>query len=573
MDNLLFENLDICPEIKKALFEMEIFEATQIQSKSIEPMLLFEDILAQAPTGTGKTFAFGIPIAQRILEDENTVQALILCPTRELAIQITNELNKLTKYKKKIKSLAVYGGQNIEIQISALRDKPQIIVATPGRLMDHLKRKKIFLSSLTTVVLDEADEMLNMGFREDIEAILKNVPKGVQTAMFSATLSPEILEIAKNFQKKDAKKIKITKKEVTVSTVKQYYLEVKNAQKADLLKAMIDLNKYELSLVFCNTKKRVDELCAELTESGYAVEALHGDMKQIQRDRVMNKFRGRYVNILVATDVAARGIDVEDIDAVFNYDIPMDDEYYVHRIGRTGRAKKEGVSYTFLSNKEMWRLREIMKYTKTTILPMKRPSLSEIENKKADELIEKSKAVSKTEDISYFCELLERKQQEDPEFDIKSIAASLLYMKLKPQKIKGTSLSSEKGSERNSKREKNKNEKSGKRDDIARLFFNVGSLDKVRRRNIEDLFNDHPTLRGIKLENIDVFDKYSFVDVPYSDAKEICDNLCGMTFKGRILSVDIALTEKKISDKKTANKKAMKTKNEKIKKNDKRSRF
>ena len=541
-NNLLFENLDISPEIKKSLSEMEIFEATQVQSESIEPMLSFEDILVQAPTGTGKTFAFGIPIAERICEDENTVQSLVLCPTRELAIQITNEINKLTKYKKKTKAIAIYGGQNIEIQISALRDKPQIIVATPGRLMDHLKRKKIFLSSLSTVVLDEADEMLNMGFRDDIETILKNVPDGVQTAMFSATLSPEILEIAKKFQKQNARKIKITKKEVTVSTVKQYYLEVKNAQKADLLKAMIDIDKYELILVFCNTKKRVDELCEELLESGYQVEALHGDMKQIQRDRVMNKFRGRYVNILVATDVCARGINVDDIDAVFNYDIPMDDEYYVHRIGRTGRANKEGIAYTFLSNKEMWRLREIMKYTKTTILPLKRPSLDEVEYKKAEEIIKKAIEISKNEDISYFCSLLEEKQKEDKSFDINKITASLLYMKIKPQKIKHSSVSEEK--EKISKKEKTK------KDDVARLFFNVGSLDKVRRRNIEDLFNDHPTLRGIKVENIDVFDKYSFVDVPYSDAKEICDNLCGMTFKGRILSVDIAQTEKKTSAKK-----------------------
>ncbi len=541
MEKLLFENLDISTEIKKSLSDMEIFEATEVQTASIEPMLLYKDILAQAPTGTGKTFAFGIPMVERIVEDEDTVQGLILCPTRELAIQITNELNKLTKYKKKIKALAVYGGQNIEIQISALRDKPQIIVATPGRLMDHLKRKKIFLSSLTTVVLDEADEMLNMGFRDDIEAILKNVPDGVQTAMFSATLSPEILEIAKKFQKKDAKKIKITKKEVTVSTVKQYYLEVKNAQKADLLKAMIDINKYELSLVFCNTKKRVDELCSELSEAGYAVEALHGDLKQIQRDRVMSKFRGRYVNILVATDVAARGIDVDDIDAVFNYDIPMDDEYYVHRIGRTGRANKEGVSYTFLSNKEMWRLKEIMKYTKTTILPMKRPSLDEIERKKGDELIEKALTVSQKEDISYFLSLIEKKKEIDPDFNVEKLAASLLYMKLKPQKTKSISSDSEK----TKAQKEDKKQKNVKKDEIARLFFNVGSLDKVRRRNIEDLFNDHPTLRGIKVENIDVYDKYSFVDVPYNDAREICDNLCGMTFKGRILSVDIALTEKK----------------------------
>lgn len=538
MENIFFENTNISEEIKKALSDMGIKEPTPVQEQSIEPMLLGEDILAQAPTGTGKTFAFGIPLLQNINSESDKVQGLVICPTRELAIQITTELHKLSKYIKKLKSLAVYGGQAIESQINALKDKPQIIVATPGRLMDHIKRKKINLSTVKTVVLDEADEMLNMGFREDIEAILKNVPQGIQTALFSATLSKEILEIAKKFQNKNVKKIKITKKEVTVSTISQYYLEVKNRQKADLLKAMLDLNKYALSLVFCNTKKRVDELMEELSSSGYAVEALHGDMKQIQRDRVMAKFRGRYVNILIATDVCARGIDVDDIDAVFNYDIPMNDEYYVHRIGRTGRANKEGIAYTFLSNKEMWRLKEIMKYTKTTIVPMKRPSFEEVEQKKAQELLETVCLISKNEDISYFKKLIEEREDISPI----DVAATLMYMKIKPQKARKNEETKDKKESKKSKITQN-----SKSDEFesARLFFNVGSLDKVRRRNLEDLFNDHPTLRGIKLGNIDVFDKYSFVDVPYSDAKEICDSLNGMTFKGRILSVDIAMTTKK----------------------------
>ena len=537
MENLFFEKLNVLDEIKKALEDMGITEPTPVQKESIQPLLSGQDVLAQAPTGTGKTFAFGIPLTQLIEPQSKKVEGLILCPTRELAIQITTELHKLSKYIKNVKSLAVYGGQSIERQISALRDNPQIIVATPGRLMDHLRRKKINLSDLKMVVLDEADEMLNMGFREDIETILKNVPENVQTTLFSATLSNEILEIAKKFQKEDVKKIKITKKEVTVSTVSQYYLEVKNQQKADLLKAMIDLNKYELCLVFCNTKKRVDELMEELVESGYKVEALHGDMKQIQRDRVMAKFRGRYVNILIATDVCARGIDVDDIDAVFNYDIPQNDEYYVHRIGRTGRANKEGIAYTFLSNKEMWRLREIMKYTKTTILPMKRPSLEEVENKKASELMEKIKLISEKENISYFKKLIE--ENTDENITAVDIAASLMYMKLKPQKVKKPQTSEKTEKKAPAKKEKKENFES------ARLFFNVGSLDKVRRRNLEDLFNDHPTLRGVKIGNIDVYDKYSFVDVPYNDAKEICDSLSGMTFKGRILSVDIAMTAKK----------------------------
>ena len=540
MENLFFDKLNVSQDIKKALEDMGITEPTPVQKESIQPLLNGQDVLSQAPTGTGKTFAFGIPLTQIIDPQSEKIQGLILCPTRELAIQITTELHKLSKYIKNVKSLAVYGGQSIDRQISALRDRPQIIVATPGRLMDHIRRKKISLCDLKMVVLDEADEMLNMGFRDDIETILKNVPENVQTALFSATLNSDILEIAKKFQKEDVKKIKITKKEVTVSTVSQYYLEVKNQQKADLLKAMIDLNKYELCLVFCNTKKRVDELMEELLESGYKVEALHGDMKQIQRDRVMAKFRGRYVNILIATDVCARGIDVDDIDAVFNYDVPQNDEYYVHRIGRTGRANKEGIAYTFLSNKEMWRLKEIMKYTKTTILPMKRPSLQEVEAKKANELMEKIKFICKNENISYFKKLIE--ESVDENISAVDICAALMYMKLKPQKAKNT--------EKTDHIEKNDRKTSAKKEkkdtiESARLFFNVGSLDKVRRRNLEDLFNDHATLRGIKIGNIDVYDKYSFVDVPYNDAKEICDSLNGMTFKGRILSVDIAMTNKK----------------------------
>lgn len=566
MENIFFENTNIREEIKKALFDMGITDPTPIQEQSILPLLSGEDVLAQAPTGTGKTFAFGIPLIENTDPKSDKIQGLVICPTRELAVQITTEIHKLSKYIKNLKSLAVYGGQAIERQINALRDKPQIIAATPGRLMDHIKRKKIDLSDLKTVVLDEADEMLNMGFREDIESILKNVPENVQTALFSATLSKEILEIAKKFQKENVKKIKITKKEVTVSTISQYYLEVKNQQKADLLKAMLDLNKYELSLVFCNTKKRVDELMEELSSSGYAVEALHGDMKQIQRDRVMAKFRGRYVNILIATDVCARGIDVDDIDAVFNYDIPMNDEYYVHRIGRTGRANKEGIAYTFLSNKEMWRLKEIMKYTKTTIVPMKRPSFKEVEEKKAEELLETVKIISKSEDISYFKKLIEEKE----DISVLDVAATLMYMKIKPQKAKKNDEFKEKkdGKKDFSKEDKKeKREKNQRKENFesARLFFNVGSLDKVRRRNLEDLFNDHPTLRGIKIGNIDVYDKYSFVDVPYNDAKEICDSLNGMTFKGRILSVDIALTAKK-------EKKPSKPKNNKSFKNVKRKR-
>ena len=375
----LFENLDLSKELKKALNDMEFVEMTAIQSQSIPAMIAGNDIVAQAPTGTGKTCSFGIPVVENTDTSERNVTSLILAPTRELALQIANELIRLTKYKKSIIIAVVYGGQNIDRQILALKRKPQIIVATPGRLMDHMRRKTIRLDHLKTLVLDEADEMLDMGFREDIDEILQSVPEERQTVLFSATMSREILDITKKYLKAPVK-IKTTKSEVTVSSVKQYYLEVSPDNKTDVLARLIDVNDFKLSMVFCNTKKKVDELAHDLTVRGYNAMGLHGDMKQSQRDRVMREFKNGNIETLIATDVAARGIDIKDIDVVFNYDLPDDMEYYVHRIGRTGRANREGVSYSLVSRREMYRLHEIMRYTKAKIKLMTIPNVAEITN-------------------------------------------------------------------------------------------------------------------------------------------------------------------------------------------------
>ena len=537
-----FDNERIQEEIKRAISDMGILNPTPIQSRAIPPALSGADILAQSPTGTGKTFAFGIPLLQNVNPFKDCVQGVALCPTRELAVQVASELRGLAKYMENVRILPVYGGENIERQITALRQKPQIIVATPGRFCDLYKRKKIKTDEVGTVVLDEADEMLSMGFLPDIEAILSKIPENSQKLMFSATVPKEVLGIAKRFSH-NAQRIKVSPdKEESAPKISQYYMEMKHAMKTDVLKALLTIKKFNLCLVFCNTKKMVDELCEALTESGFCAAALHGDMKQHERDRVMYKFRIGKINVLIATDVAARGIDVDDIDAVINYDIPLNDEYYVHRIGRTGRAAKEGVAYTFLSNREMYRLKEIMNYTKTNILPLKRPSVEEAELSKTDGIILRAKEIAENEDLSAFYEIADRFVSDGG--DIRTLSASLLYMSVKPQKAAKVKVA--RAEEKKDKKRKTTQKETG----VARLFFNVGSLDKIRRRHLEELINDHPALCGTKILGLDIFDKFSFMDVSAKDAPDVCDALSGMTFKGRELTVEIAAAKVKTDVKK-----------------------
>ena len=332
IENILFNQLNVSEEILNAAKDMGFEETTPIQGKAIPIILEGKDIIAQAPTGTGKTCAFGIPAIENIDLSNDKVQVLILAPTRELVIQITEELSALAKYKRGTRILPIYGGQQIDRQISALRKRPQIIVGTPGRIMDHLRRGTLKIDQLKMIILDEADEMLNMGFREDIDIILESVPEERQFVLFSATLAKAILDIANKYQH-DPVTVNVVHKELTVPTIKQFYLEVRDSNKVEVLSRLIDANNFKLSVVFCNTKKRVDDLCGDLQARGYSAESLHGDMKQLQRDNVMARFRNGLIDILIATDVAARGIDVDDVDAVFNYDVPSDEEYYV-QIGR-----------------------------------------------------------------------------------------------------------------------------------------------------------------------------------------------------------------------------------------------
>ena len=409
--------------IVRAIREMGFEKLSPIQEQAIPYLLQGEDIIGQAQTGTGKTAAFGIPAIQHINPDVKKLQTIILCPTRELAIQAAEELRKIAKYMHGIKVLPVYGGQDISRQIAGLRGV-QIIVGTPGRVMDHMRRHTIKLDLVNMVVLDEADEMLNMGFREDMELILGQIPGEHQTALFSATMPKPILEITDRFQN-DAKLVKVAAQELTIPLVSQKFYRVKNQDKDAACVRLLEYYQPKLTLIFCNTKKKVDELADLLKQQGFQAEGLHGDLSQAQRDVAMNRFRNGGASILIATDVAARGIDVDDVEAVINYDIPQDIEYYVHRIGRTGRAGRKGRSFTFANSREIGKIREIERVCHTTITEKKLPGAAKVLKAKADKYLNKAWELHEHEDVELMKSFLQRKMEEEG-CDALDLAAAML---------------------------------------------------------------------------------------------------------------------------------------------------
>ena len=413
--------------IVRAIREMGFEKLSPIQEQAIPYLLQGEDIIGQAQTGTGKTAAFGIPAIQHINPDVKKLQTIILCPTRELAIQAAEELRKIAKYMHGIKVLPVYGGQDISRQIAGLRGV-QIIVGTPGRVMDHMRRRTIKLDLVNMVVLDEADEMLNMGFREDMELILGQIPGEHQTALFSATMPKPILEITDRFQN-DAKLVKVAVQELTIPLVSQKFYRVKNQDKDAACVRLLEYYQPKLTLIFCNTKKKVDELSDLLKEQGFQAEGLHGDLSQAQRDAVMKRFRNGGTSILIATDVAARGIDVDDVEAVINYDIPQDIEYYVHRIGRTGRAGRKGRSFTFANSREIYKIREIERVCHTTITEKKLPGAAKVLKAKADKYLNKAWELHEHEDIELMKSFLQRKMEEEG-CDALELAAAMLKLQV-----------------------------------------------------------------------------------------------------------------------------------------------
>lgn len=390
-----FSELGLSDSLLSAISSSGFEEATPIQAETIPMVLKGEDVIGQAQTGTGKTAAFGLPILQNLDFDNPNVQALIISPTRELAIQTQEEIYRLGK-DEKAKVQVVYGGADIRRQINALKSHPQIIVGTPGRILDHISRHTLKLAHIKTLVLDEADEMLNMGFLDDIESIIKQTPEDRQTLFFSATMPPQIKRVGVQFMR-DPHQVKIKAKELTTDLIDQYYVRVKEYEKFDTMTRFFDVQDPEVTIVFCRTKRRVDEVSKGLEARGYKAAGLHGDLTQARRTQIMNEFKQGKIDILVATDVAARGIDISGVTHVYNYDIPQDPDGYVHRVGRTGRAGKHGVSITFTTPNEMDYLHEIEKLTKVRMLPLKPPTeheafVGQLSNAESDigELIKKT---------------------------------------------------------------------------------------------------------------------------------------------------------------------------------------
>ena len=522
-----FDELNIDERILRAIEDMGFEETSPIQTQAIPAVCEGIDVVGQAQTGTGKTAAYTIPMLMKIDPQIKKPQAIVLCPTRELAVQVAEEIRKLAKYMSDIKVLPVYGGQEIVRQIKSLKTGVQIIVGTPGRVMDHMRRKTVKFDNINMVILDEADEMLDMGLREDMETILTETPEDRQTVMFSATMPKAIMDIARNFQK-DARIIKVVRKELTVSNIEQFYYEVRPKNKTEVLCRLIDIYNPRLSVVFCNTKRQVDELISELKGRGYFADGIHGDMKQQQRDRVMDDFRSGKVDILIATDVAARGIDVDDVDMVFNYDIPQDEEYYVHRIGRTGRAGRSGMALSFISGKEVYKLKDIERYCKTKILAKPVPSLDDVKNTKLDNMFDKIRQTIEEGGLTDMVNLVEEHVNQE-EYTSMDMAAALLKMLIgdtldREDEVEEFHFDTDKDDSR-----------------MVRLFINIGKKDKIKPANILGAIAGESGMPGKLVGAIDMMDNYTFVDVPAIHAEKILKAMNdNVQIKGRRVNVEKA---------------------------------
>jgi ATP-dependent RNA helicase DeaD len=611
-NQLLFSSLDISDELLQAVTDMGFVSPSPIQAEAIPPILAGRDVIGQAQTGTGKTAAFGIPALELIDVQDRSVQTLILCPTRELALQVADEIRKLAKYKRGVRIEAIYGGDSIERQIRSLRSGVHVVIGTPGRVMDHMERNTLKLDNVKMMILDEADEMLDMGFREDIESILDEMPEERQTILFSATMSKPIMQITQKFQK-DPVLVKVVKKELTNTNIEQVYFEVKPKAKVEVMCRLIDMYDLKLLLVFCNTKRKVDEIVEDLQIRGYQAEGLHGDLRQAQRNNVMSKFRAGTTSILVATDVAARGIDVDDVDAVINFDIPLDEEYYVHRIGRTGRAGKSGRAFSLVGRDEKYRFREIQSYTKVRVEKGVIPSFEDIVGVRKARFIEQIRqTVQDSQDLNLYEDMLT--QLHHAGFSTEQIVAALVKrsMGLEKNEFADQNLGLEDDRRRDDKRDRfgdrndrggrfddrrgrneggrfgdrDRNDRGGRFDDrrgrseggrfgdrdrndrsfgprdgggrngyfdrddkraprerdanMTRLMVTIGRKDYVRPGDIVGAIAGEANIPGNSIGSIDIFDKFTYVDVPKDVANRVLDAMEGNTIKGRRVNIELA---------------------------------
>lgn len=425
MDKPTFASLGLSPEILKAVEALGFEEASPIQAAAIPVLMQGGDVVGQSQTGSGKTAAFAIPAIEKIDPSSTAVQVLILCPTRELATQVADEVHKLTAFKRGIHAVPIYGGASYDRQFFELKKGVQIVIGTPGRLIDHLERGTLRLDDLKVVILDEADRMLDMGFREDIEKILEATPTERQTVFFSATVSKAIRDLINRYSR-DPQTVKIEQKEVTAPAIEQWYYEAHSRMKLETLIRLIDYHGFKSGIIFCNTQRMVDELADALLAQGFAADRLHGGIAQAQRTRVMNKFKKTEFEFLVATDVAARGIDVDDLELVVNYDLPYDAEDYVHRIGRTGRAGKKGMAITFVSGRDIYKLQFIERYTKTKIRRGKVPSVDEVEEKRSETLLDRVRLVLESDGYQQRSTFVDRLLEEG--FNSTDLSAALFHL-------------------------------------------------------------------------------------------------------------------------------------------------
>lgn len=523
-----FNELNLSTELLRAVDELGFTEMTEIQEQSIPILLEGRDVVGRSNTGTGKTAAFGIPAVERIdPENKKTVSVLILCPTRELAMQACEELRKFAKFKSGVKTVAVYGGASMENQIRELRRGANIVVGTPGRVMDHLRRHTLKLGALKTVILDEADEMLNMGFREDIESILADVPEERQTVLFSATMPPEILAITEKYQKEPIR-IKIKSAQKTVEAIEQFSFEVAMGRKTDALRLLLSAYSPKSVMVFCNTKKMVDELTEALLGFGFKVSGLHGDMKQSQRTQVMNSFKSGALSILIATDVAARGIDVSGIDCVFNYDIPQDHEYYIHRIGRTGRAGRAGRAFTLVSGrKQLFELKAISKYTGAEIVQLPLPEKNDIIRIKKQAVID---------EIADF--------ETAPSFEAYDILSALNQRGISAEEVAAKLIHEKIASEIDSlpEFESARPLRKSRRSDAAntvKVDINIGRNKRIAPNFILGALVDATGMLGRDFGKIDIYDDHTTVEVPKAESDYIIDSMNFIRINGHQVEVKL----------------------------------
>jgi ATP-dependent RNA helicase DeaD len=598
MDTKLFSELGLSAELLKAINKLGFEKASPIQAEAIPLLLAGHDVVGQSQTGSGKTAAFAIPAIEKVDPHLRVVQAIILCPTRELAMQVAEEVHKLSLFKRGIHALPIYGGQSYERQFAGLQAGAQIVIGTPGRVMDHMRRGSLHLDKVRMVILDEADVMLDMGFRDDIELILKSVPAERQTVFFSATLPRPIVDLIGRHAR-DPKNVRIEQKTVTVPTVEQVFYEVDRRFKLELLTRLIDIHDLKLGIIFCNTKRMVDDLADHLNAQGYSADRLHGDMSQVMRDRVMNKFRRSNLEFLVATDVAARGIDVENVEVVFNYDLPYDVEDYIHRIGRTGRAGRSGRAISFVAGRELFQINHIERHTKTRIHRAKPPTPNEVEEARAGALIGRLRETLQSGQYRKQDHLLEILLEEG--FSSTDIASALIHHlqdgqskpssdstkvregdgtrdrqdRGQPRQQNGERFGPRRGGDHHSDNDTDKQARPSGKSEAAsrprmgaianhfpparkaealkatpprrtlaenhtRIFVSAGEHNGLTREQITNLIETVAHLTPAAIKEVDIRDRHTFVDVPSEHAETIIDKLNRYRLFDRRIKVKIA---------------------------------